>query len=413
MAKLADMSSYQKFVVAILAFLQFTIILDFMILSPLGATLMPTLEITTAQFGWVVSSYAFSAGIAGFLAAGFADRFDRKKLLLFFYTGFIIGTFLCGIATDFQFLLIARIITGLFGGVVGSISFAITTDVFPLELRGRVMGIVQTSFAVSQVLGLPFGLYLSNHWGWHAPFLLIVGIGAFVGLLITLKMRPINAHLAIQAEKTAFQHLVHTVTQPRYLQGFATTALLATGGFLIMPFSSVFSVNNLKISLEQLPMVYMVTGVCSIIAAPLLGRLTDKGGRLNVFFFGSLVAILTVIFYTQMGASPLWLVILVSCVMFVGVSARMISSSATISAVPNAADRGAYMAISSSLQQISGGAAAVIGGLLIIQTSNGPIEHFERLGYVSAATTLVTLFMMYKIDRYVKERLAAAKARGH
>lgn len=412
MAKLADMSSYQKFVVAILAFLQFTIVLDFMILSPLGATLMPTLEITTAQFGWVVSSYAFSAGIAGFLAAGFADRFDRKKLLLFFYTGFIIGTFLCGIATDFEFLLIARIITGLFGGVVGSISFAITTDVFPLELRGRVMGIVQTSFAVSQVLGLPFGLYLSNHWGWHAPFLLIVGIGAFVGLLITLKMRPINAHLAIQVEKTAFQHLVHTVTQPRYLQGFATTALLATGGFLIMPFSSVFSVNNLKISLEQLPMVYMVTGVCSIIAAPLLGRLTDKGGRLNVFFFGSLVAILTVIFYTHMGISPLWLVILVSCVMFVGVSARMISSSATISAVPNAADRGAYMAISSSLQQISGGAAAVIGGLLIVQTSDGPIKHFDRLGYVSAATTLVTLFMMYKIDRYVKERLATAKARG-
>jgi predicted MFS family arabinose efflux permease len=188
-------SPYQKFVVAVLAFLQFTVVLDFMILSPLGAILMPTLNITPSQFGLVVSGYAFSAGASGLLAAGFADRFDRKKLLMFFYSGFILGTLFCGLAPSYEFLLAARIVTGLFGGVVGSISFAIITDLFPYDMRGRVMGIVQTSFAASQVMGLPFGLYLSNHWGWHAPFILIVIIGILAGVMIGLRLQPIRDHL--------------------------------------------------------------------------------------------------------------------------------------------------------------------------------------------------------------------------
>ncbi len=161
-------------IVAILAFLQFTIVLDFMILSPLGALLMRDLHISASRFGLVVSVYAFSAGISGFLAAGFADRFDRKKMLMFFYGGFLVGTLLCGLAPTYHFLLVARMVTGLFGGVIGSISFAIIADLFPFNQRGRVMGVVQTSFAASQVMGLPLGLYLSDLWGWHAPFLMIV-----------------------------------------------------------------------------------------------------------------------------------------------------------------------------------------------------------------------------------------------
>src|ERR1700733_3049496 len=159
------MSRYQKIVVAILAFLQFSVILDFMVMSPLGVMIMPGLKINPHQFGLAVSVYAFSAGVSGILAAGFADRFDRKKLLLFFYGGFVLGTLLCGIAPTFHFLLLARVVTGLFGGVIGSIVFAITTDLFPFEMRGRVMGFIQTAFAASQILGLPVGIYLSNRWG--------------------------------------------------------------------------------------------------------------------------------------------------------------------------------------------------------------------------------------------------------
>src|SRR5450830_1424798 len=160
-------SGYQKIVVAMLAFLQFAVILDFMIMSPLGAVIMPDLKIGPAQFGLVVSAYAFSAGVSGLLTAGFADRYDRKKLLLFFYTGFILGTVWCGLAQTYEVLLVARIVTGLFGGVIGSIVLAIATDLFAPQMRGRVMGMIQTAFAASQVLGIPFGLYLSNRWDWH------------------------------------------------------------------------------------------------------------------------------------------------------------------------------------------------------------------------------------------------------
>src|SRR6478736_4140570 len=236
-------SGYQVFVIAILSILQFCIILDFMVLSPLGAILMPELKITTAQFGWVVSAYAFSAGASGLLAAGFADKFDRKKMLLFFYTGFLIGTVLCALAPDYPLLLAARIVTGIFGGVIGSVSFAIITDLFKMEVRGRVMGFVQMAFAASQVLGLPIGLLLANRFGWHAPFWMIAIFGILVGVIIVIYMQPITGHLKIQSERNALQHLVKTISHSVYLKAFLATTLLATGGFMLMPFGSAFSIH--------------------------------------------------------------------------------------------------------------------------------------------------------------------------
>jgi predicted MFS family arabinose efflux permease len=395
------LSGYQKWVVALLAFLQFTVILDFMIISPLGAILMPTLNITPAQFGLVVSSYAFSAGAAGLLTAGFADRFDRKKLLLFFYGGFILGTLLCGIARSYQFLLIARMITGVFAGVIGSIVFAITTDLFAYQLRGRVMGVIQTAFAASSVVGIPLGLYLSNRWGWNAPFLLIVAISVLVGAVTVRYLRPIDAHLRLHPDRSPLHHFFHTVSTPRYLQGFATTALLSTGGFILMPYMSAFSVHNLGIAFSRLPLVYLITGACSIIAGPLIGRASDAVGKFLVFCFGCVATIIMVTIYTHLGVTPLSLVILVNCLLFVGVSSRMISASALISAIPNPADRGSYMSISSSIQQISGGIAAVLGGLIVTETSTGALEHFDTVGYVLVGSTLITLVMMYFISRRI------------
>src|SRR5260370_4054022 len=186
-------SRYQSFLIALLAFAKFTIILDFIIMSPLGAILMPSLDITAGQFGVAVSAYAFSAGASGILAAGFADRFDRKRLLLFFYVGFTLGTLLCAMAQNYHVLLLGRIVTGLFGGVIGSVVLAITTDLFPLHLRGRVMGFVQTAFAASQVLGIPAGLFLANHWNWHVCFFAIVRLSIVAIGLIPFVMRPVDA----------------------------------------------------------------------------------------------------------------------------------------------------------------------------------------------------------------------------
>lgn len=402
--EISKFSSYQKFVVATLAFLQFTIILDFMILSPLGAMLMPALNIGPSQFGLVVSVYAFSAGISGLLAAGFADRFDRKKLLLFFYAGFILGTLMCALATTYELLLAARMITGLFGGVIGSVVFAITTDLFAFEMRGRVMGFVQTAFAGSQILGIPAGLYLSNHWGWHMPFLMIVAVSTIVGFFIWFYLKPIDSHLAVKSERRAFQHLKETVVNHRYLQAFATTALLSTGGFMLMPFGSAFSVNNLKIDLEHLPMVYLVTGICAMIAGPLVGRFSDTFGKFKMFLFGSILSIVTVLIYTNLGETPIGLVMLVNAVMFVGISSRMIPSQALMSAIPAPASRGSFMSVSSSVQYISGGMASILAGWIVTIGPTGALEHFDVLGDVVVGATVITVLMMYLIHKTIPEK---------
>lgn len=404
-------TGYQKFVVAMLGFLQFTIILDFMILSPLGAVLIPKLQITPAQFGFVVSAYAFSAGFSGLLAAGFADRFDRKKLLLFFYVGFLGGTLLCGIAPNYSFLVFARMVTGVFGGVIGSIVMAITADLFPFQMRGRVMGIIQSAFAASQVLGIPLGLSLSNAWGWHAPFLMIVGVGAVVGGFVFVYLRPINAHLKLKSESSPLRHLLSTVSRPRYLQGFAATALLSTGGFMLMPLSSAFTVHNIGISLSLLPTIYLATGMSALIAGPIVGRLSDALGSFRVFAVGSIFAIVLVLFYTQLGPSSLATVLGVNALLFIAITSRIISASALVSALPSPADRGSYMAVSNSIQQLAGGLAAAIAGLIVVQDQSGRLQHYDLLGYVFTAATVITAIMMHLIDRYLRMRgLATAAA---
>lgn len=284
-------TGYQKFVVALLAFLQFTIILDFMIMAPLGALMMPALKMEPSQFGVVVSAYAFSAGISGILASGFADRFDRKKFLLFFYVGFIVGTLLCAIAPNFHFMVAARIVTGLFGGVIGSVVLAIAADLFDLSLRGRVMGYIQTAFAASQILGLPAGLYISNLWGWHAPFFMIVAVSVLVGAVIIIYLKPIDAHLkTVRVDHNALNHMVTTVSNTKYLFAFAATALMSIGGFMLMPFGTDFTVNNLKLTMGDLPLIYLVTGIATIFIGPLVGKMSDSFGKLRTFIFGAVLS---------------------------------------------------------------------------------------------------------------------------
>jgi predicted MFS family arabinose efflux permease len=402
---------YQIFIIAILSFIQFTVVLDFMVIAPLGAMLLSILDITTSQFGWVVSAYAFSAGVSGLLAAGFADRYDRKRLLIFFYSGFVIGTLLCGIATDFHFLLIARIVTGLFGGVIASVSLAIVADLFPLTQRSRVMGFVQMSFAVSQVAGIPFGIYLANSFGWHAPFLLIVGISAAVGLVIIKWMKPINAHLEQEtgSDRNAFQHLRKTISQRQYLRAFATTGLLSIGGFLLMPFSTAFLVNNIEISHAQLPLVFMFTGMATMIILPIVGKLSDAFGKFKMFVIGTLLASIMIIIYTNLSVTPMWEVVTINIMLFAGLMSRMVPASALMTAVPELVDRGAFMSINSSLQQISGGVASIFAGVIIVQhTSSGPLEHYDILGYICITLMIVCIALLYNINKQVEQKNKAA-----
>jgi predicted MFS family arabinose efflux permease len=401
-------SGYQKVVVGILSFLQFAVILDFMLMSPLGALIMPALSVSPAQFGTVVSAYAFAAGIAGLLTAGFADRFDRKKLLLTFYAGFILGTLWCGLAQSFESLLLARIVTGVFGGVIGSVVLAIATDLFPPQMRGRVMGFIQTSFAASQVLGIPIGIYLSNQWNWHVPFLALAVLGLVAGLLIAWKMRPVADHLKVPQEHSAFNHLRHTITEPRYLLSFVSILFLATGGYMLMPFSSAFTVNNLGISLHDLPIIYLVTGIATIFVGPVVGKLADSFGKLRIFFIGTALTIVMVLIYTNLGTSTLVVVTMINVVLFMGIFSRMIPFQALMSQVPAQSQRGSFNAINASISQLAGGVASLVAGHIIQQGADGKIHHYDVAGYVVVATSLTACFLLWRIQRGIAATAANA-----
>lgn len=294
-----------------------------------------------------------------------------------------------------------RVVAGLFGGVIGGTAMAIVADVFPFAVRGRVMGVLGTAFAAAQVLGIPAGLAAATRWNWHAPFLLIVVVGVAVGVAIVVFMAPVAGHVGKASARTSpFSHLLAAMVKPDHVRGFAATVLLATGGFMMMPYGSAFMVGNLHIPIDKLPVIYIASGVAAFIGGPLIGRLADTVGKYRLFMAATAVTIGVVVWYTQLdGPTAIEVVIGASIVMFVGVSGRMVTSQALVSTVAQPQDRGAFMAINGALQQVSGGIAAVVGGLLIATRADGGLDHFDRIGWAVAAAAIVTLVPMAVIAR--------------
>lgn len=403
-------TSYQVIVIILLALTLFTVMLDFMVMNPLGDMLMKSMELTTKQFGFAVSAYAFSAGISGLLTAGFADRFDRKKLLLFFYIGFIAGTLFCGLSNTYFLLISARIITGIFGGVIGSISMAIMADIFPLQQRGRATAYMQMAFGASQVLGIPISIYVADHWGWQSPFLMIVAMAIIIWLVVIFKLQPVNKHLEVKNDKNPITHLWHTLRLREYRIGFLSTALMSLGGFMMMPWGSSFAVNNLGVSNEQLSLLFMVGGVSSLIIMPAVGKLSDKFDKFMIFTIAAVWMMVVVVIYTNLAHIPFWFVVVMNILMMIGIMSRMVPAQALTTALPQMQDRGAFMSINSSLQQIAGGIAAGIGGMIVVQkTKTSPLEHYNTLGYVIVGIIIVNIIMIYRVSQIIKARQHTTK----
>ena len=398
-------NGYQKGVIALLALTQFTVLLGFMIMSPMGDMLMKSIQLTPAQFGSVVSAYAFSAGISGLITAGFADRFDRKKLLLFFYAGFIIGTFSCGFANNYSALIVARIITGLFGGVIGSISLAIVTDLFALHKRGRVMGLIQMGIGASQVLGIPVGLYLGNKSGWQSAFIALAILATSIALLVAFRLKPLTAHLQFQQKESILKRLWTTFSNRTYLIAYAAAATMAVGGYLIMPFGSVYAVNNLGVDPDQLPFLFLFAGISSLVVMPLVGKISDQVDKFKLFTVAILWMVVMVLIYTQLPPLAFGWVVALNILMQMGILSRSTPASALISAIPTVKDRGAFMSLNAAIQQIAGGIAAWAAGLLVVQKSvEAPLEQYDYIGYVTAGISLLGLGLMYRVNQVVKNQ---------
>lgn len=399
--KTSSFTSYQILLIVVFVFILFTIVVDYMTLPALSAIILPELQISTQQFGLVVSVYAFSAGISAFLATGFADSFDRKKLLLVYYGGFLLGMVLCATANSLTALIVARVITGIFGGVVASICFAIVADLFETDQRGRVIGYVQIAFAASLVAGLPLALYLATNFNWHITYWIFFGCGLFVLIIVFLKINAINEHLHIKEKENLLKHSFNIIRNRNYLIVFLNNIFLVLGDAMFMTFGSAYSTNNLGVRLNDLPLLYGVGGVATIVFSPVIGKLSDKHGKFKIFVVGTALAIAMVAIYSNLGSVPFWLVVLLHTLLFVGINSRMIASTALATVVPDQPDRGAFMALDSSFQQVAGGVAATAAGLIVYQASNGVILGYPFLGWVVIGVMVVTIGLMYAIHRIV------------
>ena len=416
--KESKFTPYEILVLVFLIFLQITVVIDFVVISPLGVLIIDDLKVSAAQFGEIVSAYAFAAGISAFLCSSFSDRFDRKKLLLVFYCGFLVGTLLCGLSTNYLFLVLARTVTGFFGGVIGSIILAIVTDLFNFERRGLVMGMIQSAFAASQILGIPLGIFFGSHFGWQSVFWVIVVIGAVVGFMIYFYLRPIDGHLAFVKEKGLLKNIHKTLTNRSYWNTYAAVCLVMVGGFMILPFSSAFMVKDLGLTIDQLPYVYVVSGVVSLIFGPVIGRLSDRYGKFPFFVVGSIITAAMVLVFTNLhvlifdnnyAAYTYAVVLAVNGVLFIGITSRMVTLQALNSAIPSISDRGAFMNVNSGIQMIAGGIASYVAGQLVTLSADGRVNDFYRIGLVVAVASLITVVNVYYINKRVKLKLQHAK----
>lgn len=404
-ATVQKFTPYQRLALVLLALLQFTVLLDFMIISPIGYVLTEDLDIAMDQFGLVVSSYIFTAAVAGFAAAGFIDLYDRKKVLVFFFSGFIVGTLCCALSNSWITLLSARIFTGLFGGVISSLVVTIIVDLFAPTQRGRAMSSIQMAFAASQVFGVPLGLFITDQLNWHYTFFLIAALSCITLLLIFLKLKPIDAHLKIQARKNPLVHLRQTLIHKQHLMGFLAMIVISLS-MMLQPFISIFLVNNVHLPHAQLPVIFMVTGAAAFFIMPFVGKLADKFDRFKIFLIGSVATAVVVLLYTHLPIVPLWVVLILNIVLFAVIMSRMGPFQALNSMIPEPASRGAYMSISSSLQQLSGGLGIVIAGYVVSQqTPTSPLENFDVLGYVVVALTLGGVFLVYRVSLAAKKNL--------
>ena len=397
------MTKKERTILILLAALNFTHILDFMIMMPLSNYIIPYFKITAFQFSILVGSYSIAAFFSGLAIAMFTDKVDRKRTLLFAYVGFVLGTIACGFAPTYGLLLIARIIAGLFGGIIGAQVLAIVADMFVYERRGRAMGIVMGGFAGASILGVPISLNLTNFFrsDWHVPFLLIGGFGIIFIPLILRIIPSITSHVKKEEDEkgSLFQALITVCKVPAQRSALIFSGLLMTGHFLIIPFINPYLEFNKGFSKELTPWLYFVGGIASLLAALYLGKLADKKGKLLVFSISVFFSLFMVLIITSLPNVPFAIVLLFFAIWFVVATGRIVTAQAMISEVVTPAQRGSFMSVNGSIQQLGSGIAALCAGAIVFTDKTGKIHNYNWVGYLSVLVLLISLLFGRAIFR--------------
>ena len=384
------------YILLTLAAVQFTNIMDFMIMMPLGPQLRDIFGISPAQFGLLVSAYTLTAGAVGFLSSFYIDRFDRKRALSWAYFGFTVGTFLCAFATSYELLLLARAGTGVFGGLIGGLIFSITGDLIPFERRGRAMGIVMTSFSAASVFGVPFGLFLATKFDWHAPFVFLGVIGLVLQLMIYKVIPSVGSHLSAGTEKKPLE-LLQTVFKNRS-QRFAVFLIsgLMLGQFTLIPFLADYMVRNVGFTISQLPYIYFFGGLATIVSSPMIGRMSDRFGSLKVFLYALVISLIPIWLITHLGPTPVWIVLILTTSFFVISGGRMVPAMALVTSAVEPRFRGGFMSLSGSLQQLFAGVASLVGGLIVYE-QDGKLVNYNYVCYLAILATILCVWISRQI----------------
>jgi DHA1 family inner membrane transport protein len=387
----------EKIFLFLLSVIQFSHIVDFMILMPLQPKLERIFSLTPTQFSWLVSSYTFAAGASGILSSLFMDRFDRKKSLLFFFAGFVVGTFCCAFAPNYIFLLWARIITGAFGGVLGSLVLAITGDLIPSERRGQAIGVVMSGFSAASIFGVPFSLKLADHFDWHFPFIFLGLLGLILIPATVFFLPTVSEHLAKQKSENPLLRWIHLVKENGPQKALIFMLLLTMGQFLLIPFISPSLVTNAGMKESDLFLVYLVGGVFSLIASPLSGKLADRMGKHRVFLGGIISSLLPILLISHMGPNSLFGVLLVVAIFFTTVTFRFVPAMAMITGSVTLQHRGTFMGIVSAAQNFSAAIGSTIAGLIVTKADTGQLINYNYCGYLAVITALFAIYFSFKL----------------
>lgn len=383
----------ERWLLLTLAGIQFTHILDFMIMMPLGPQFTALFGISNAQFGLLVSAYTLSAGLSGLMAATYIDRFSRKRLLLTMYTLFGLATLACGLAPDYVGLMVARVAAGLFGGVLSALSQTIVADVIPFERRGRAMGVVMTSFSVSTVAGVPLGLFLAAHLSWHAPFF---GIAVLVGLLALgawQTLPRLDAHLHHPEKVSVWRGIGQVLAEVNHLKAFGVSGLMMFAGFTVIPYITIYLQSNAGMQTDEVPWIYLCGGVATLLSARYFGRLTDRVGKVRVFQRLALAVTVPLMATTLSQGLPLWGLLTISTLLFTMMSGRMIPGMAMISSAVEPRWRGTFMTLNAAVQSAAMGLAALVAGLLIGRDAQGQLTGYWMAGLLGVLASLLSIWL--------------------